>query len=275
MSFILTICSHFHLQLKPYTCVTGTSFAMEVPNVSSVVDESSKQVGNFEFPAGFPPDIKESLNKKVANTCKVLSNNRKRGFSVANALKKWNDAVLNRQNKVDEYLQQKTVKEVNEHTTKEANRVVETVENEGKKTRGDFQQLLSGDLPSAGYEMTDPREERRAIKIAKAMLNQRDETLKHQVKMDNEVQREMKAPKRRGASSSKDVDAAAAEVAVDVAVAEAGDEVVAEPVAKSARKLKYEHLMQDDGKYHCGDCTFTTASHQGIATHMSRSHKGA
>jgi hypothetical protein len=56
-------------------------------------------------------------------------------------------------------------------------------------------------------------------------------------------------------------------------VAEAGDEVVAEPVAKSARKLKYEHLMQDDGKYHCGDCTFTTASHQGIATHVSRSHK--
>jgi hypothetical protein len=247
---------------------------MEVSNVSSVVDESSKRVGNFEFPAGFPPDVKESLNKKVANTCKVLSNNRKRGFSVANALEKWNDAVLNRQNKVDEYLQQKTVKEVTEHTTKEANRVVENVENEGKKTRADFQQLLCGNLPSAGYEMVDPREERRAIKIAKAMLNQRDETLKHQVKMDNEVQREMKAPKRRGASSSKDVDAAAAEVAVDVVVAEAGDEVVAEPVAKSARKLKYEHLMQDDGKYHCDDCTFTTASHQGIATHMIRSHKG-
>jgi hypothetical protein len=164
------------------------------------------------------------------------------------------------------------VKEVTEHTTKEANRVVENVENEGKKTRADFQQLLCGNLPSAGYEMVDPREERRAIKIAKAMLNQRDETLKHQVKMDNEVQREMKAPKRRGASSSKDVDAAAAEVAIDVA--DAGDEVVAEPVAKSARKLKYEHLQQADGKYHCGDCKFTTASHKGFSTHMSRSHNG-
>ena len=253
--------------------MTDTSFAMQVSNVSSVVDASSKRVGNFEFPAEFPQDVKESLNKNVANACKVLSNNRKRGFSVANALKKWNDAVLNRQNKVDEYFQQKTVKEVNNHTTKEADRVVKTVEDEGKKTRGDFQQLLCGDLPSAGFEMTDPREERRAIKIAKAMLNQRDETLKHQVKMDNEVQREMKAPKRRCASSSKDAAAAAAEVVVDVA--EAGDEVVAEPVAKSARKLKYEHFQQDDGKYHCGTCKFTTKSHQGFATHMSRTHYGA
>ena len=240
-----------------------------IPSTTSGL-EKQRKTGKFAYPTGFPEDRQKFLNEAVHRAVVLFSNNRRKGYNTTNAAKQKADAIHIRQNEVDEYLQQKTVKEVNEHTTKEANRVVETVENEGKKTRGDFQHLLSGDLPSAGYEMTDPREERRAIKIAKAMLNQRDETLKHQVKMDNEVQREMKAPKRRGASSSND--AAVAEVADDVA--DAGDEVVAEPVAKSARKLKYNHLKQGDGKYHCGNCEFATASHQGIATHMSRSHKG-
>ena len=243
-----------------------------VPATCSNAEEPTKKMGKYIYPVGFPEDRQKQLNEAVHRAVMIFSNNRRKGYNTANAAKLKADAMHNRQNEVDQYLQQKTVKEVNEHTTKEADRVVKTVEDEGKKTRGDFQQLLCGDLPSAGFEMTDPREERRAIKIAKAMLNQRDETLKHQVKMDNEVQREMKAPKRRGASSSKDAAAAAAEVVVDVA--EAGDEVVAEPVAKSARKLKYEHFQQDDGKYHCGTCKFTTKSHQGFATHMSRTHYG-
>ena len=243
----------------------------DIPSTASGL-EKQRKMGKFAYPTGFPEDRQKFLNEAVNRAVVLFSNNRRRGYNTANAAKLKVDAIHNRQNEVDQYLQQKTVKEVTEHTTKEADRVVKTVENEGKKTRDDFQQLLCGALPSAGYDMADPREERRAIKIAKVMLNQRDETLKHQVKMDNEVQREMKAPKRRGASSSKDADAAAAEVAVDVA--EAGDEVVVEPVAKSARKLKYDHLMQGDDKYHCGKCNFTTASHQGISTHMSRSHKG-
>ena len=55
-------------------------------------------------------------------------------------------------------------------------------------------------------------------------------------------------------------------------LADDGDEVVAEPVAKSARKLRYEPFQQADGKYYCGICKFTSASHKGFSTHMSRSH---
>ena len=231
-----------------------------------------KKMGKFIYPTGFPEERRKALNNAVNIAIGNVSSNRSKGCNVDHALKRKSEALNVRQNEVEEFLRQKTVKEVTEHTTKEADRVVKTVETEGTKTRDDFQQLLCGALPSAGYDMADPREERRAIKIAKVMLNQRDETLKHQVKMDNEVQREMKAPKRRGASSSKDAAADAAEVPFDVAGAD--DEVVAEPVAKSARKLKYEHFQQDDGKYHCGTCKFTTKSHQGFATHMSRTHYG-
>ena len=119
-----------------------------------------------------------------------------------------------------------------------------SVADEGKQTRGAFQQLLLGNLPAAGHDGADPRAELRALRAAKALIRQREVALQEQV-----------------GEATEDSDRAAE----------------APPAAKRARAAaaqKYEALKKD-GQYCCEKCSFKTDTHKGMATHMSRSHSGA
>ena len=201
-------------------------------SLCSALATPSKKMGKFVYPNGFPEDRQKALNAAVSYAIRLVSN------STAA------DAIRTRQAEVDEFLRQKTVEEVNRHTTEEADRVVRTVEDEGKQSRGAFQQLLLGNLPAAGHDGVDPRAELRALRAAKALIRQREVALQEQV-----------------GEATKDSDRAAE----------------APPAAKRARAAaaqKYEALKKD-GQYCCEQCSFKTDTHKGMATHMSRSHSGA
>ena len=213
-------------------------------SLCSSIATPSKKMGKFVYPNGFPEDRQKALNAAVSYAIRLVSNSTARGHSTAHGSKQKADAIRARQAEVDEFLRQKTVEEVNRHTTEEADRVVRTVEDEGKQSRGAFQQLLLGNLPAAGHDGADPRAELRALRAAKALIRQREVALQEQV-----------------GEATEDSDRAAE----------------APPAAKRARAAaaqKYEALKKD-GQYCCEKCSFKTDTHKGMATHMSRSHSGA
>ena len=150
---------------------------------SNVVAEPAKKMGKFVFPEGFPVDRQKVLNQAVHHAIIALSTVRRKGCNEAAALGKKTAAIRARQAEVDEFLRQKTVQEVNDHTSKEVTRAIAETREEGAKTRGNFQQLLRGNLPSTDEAM-DPREELQAIKAAKVLMRSREESLRALVKAE-------------------------------------------------------------------------------------------
>lgn len=99
------------------------------------------------------------------------------------------EEIAERQQKLDEYMKTRqrqrsvVVHVVKKHVTAEATRVIKAVQEDGDRTRADFQDVLQGKLPSAGS--LDPREELRAIKASKVLMRNREESLRALVKADD------------------------------------------------------------------------------------------
>jgi len=97
------------------------------------------------------------------------------------------EEIGEKQAKLDEYMKSRqrhraVVHEVKKHVTAQADRVIEAVQDESRSTRAAFQDVLKGDLPTG--DGLDPREELRTIKAAKAMMRNREESLRALVKAE-------------------------------------------------------------------------------------------
>ena len=165
---------------------------------ASIVEDSAKKMGKFVFPAGFPEDRRKILNRAVNLAIIALSTVRRKNCNDAAALSKKIQTIRERQSEVDEFLRQKTVQEVNNHTTKETDRVIERIDR--------LEEVL--------------------------------------------VSRKRKAPSPSSSTSLAPTESSAA--------APASNEVV--------------ESAEDPGGFGCEHCGFKSATHRGLATHLSRSH---
>ena len=81
----------------------------------------------WSWPNGFSKEHSKELQLQVDKAYRSLSAAKHNGNPLQNVQAKYNAAVQARQAAVDEFLQQKTVKQVNAHTTAEVNRCIQEV----------------------------------------------------------------------------------------------------------------------------------------------------